>query len=389
MAYSGASLPSSDFPISRRGYDKDAVDGFVRALSTRLAELENQTQRLIAENGQLRHDLGDATERAHPDFNNLGGRAQEILRVAEEQAGDITAQAQREADRLLEHTDADVQQQRERTQNELTAVRDRTLAELDALRRQADADAASIYEHARVDSEQLVGAARVEAQALLAENERLAAARLETARVEASQLIGAAEKEAAVLREHTAAERDRALTDLKFVQDDAQARIEALLGESSQLQAQAAAHLTEQTEAAAGLRHDALAEAERVKRQALAEADDIVGRAQAQAATIDERARQEFAWRRRQMRREQELLDRRKQAMLSQLTSLSALAAETAQSLPEVPALELSDLEETRVNQPAVPGAGSGPFAETDVVDAELVEDDADHTVQSAAVGSR
>ena len=52
------------------------------------------------------------------------------------------------------------------------------------------------------------------------------------------------------------------------------------------------------------------------------------------------------------MRREQELLDRRKQAMLSQLTSLSALAAETAQSLPEVPALELSDLDETRVNQP-------------------------------------
>jgi hypothetical protein len=52
------------------------------------------------------------------------------------------------------------------------------------------------------------------------------------------------------------------------------------------------------------------------------------------------------------MRREQELLDRRKQAMLSQLTSLSALAAETAQSLPEVPQLELSDVDETRVNQP-------------------------------------
>ena len=136
------------------------------------------------------------------------------------------------------------------------------------------------------------------------------------------------------------------------MQDEAQARIEALLSESSRLQTRAATHLAEQTDVAAGLRTNAITEAERTKMAALDEAEGIIARAQAQADTIDERARQEFAWRRRQMRREQELLDRRKQAMLSQLTSLSALAAETAQSLPEVPQLELSDVDETRVNQP-------------------------------------
>jgi outer membrane protein OmpA-like peptidoglycan-associated protein len=98
VAYSGAPLPSSDFPINRRGYDRDAVDGFVRSIQSRLNDLEGQTQRLIAENGQLRHDLTGAQDAAHPDFNNLGGRAQEILRVAEEQAGDLTAQAQRDID---------------------------------------------------------------------------------------------------------------------------------------------------------------------------------------------------------------------------------------------------------------------------------------------------
>jgi cell division septum initiation protein DivIVA len=359
VAYSGAPLPSNDFPTNRRGYDREAVDGFVRSAQTRLDELETQVQRLIAENGQLRHDLSGAEERAHPDFNNLGGRAQEILRVAEEQAGDITAQAQRDADRMLEQTDSETQQHRERTENELAAIRDRTLGELDALRRQAEGDAGAIYGHARTESEQLLASARVEAQALLVENERLTAARLETARVEAQQLVAAAEREAASIRDQTAVERDRALTDLRAVQDDAQARIEAMLNESSQLQTQAANHLTEQTEVAARLRHDALSEADRVKRASLEEADGIVARAQAQAGTIDERARQEFAWRRRQMRREQDLLDRRKQAMLSQLTSLSALAAETAQSLPEVPALELSDLEETRVNQPVSLEAGT------------------------------
>ena len=83
-----------------------------------------------------------------------------------------------------------------------------------------------------------------------------------------------------------------------------------------------------------------------MKVAATAEAEQIVVRAQELAATIDERARQEFAWRRRQMRHEQDLLTRRKQAMLSQLTSLSALAVETAENLPEVPELQLSDLSD-------------------------------------------
>jgi hypothetical protein len=43
------------------------------------------------------------------------------------------------------------------------------------------------------------------------------------------------------------------------------------------------------------------------------------------------------------MRDEQDLLNRRKHAMLNQLTSLSALAAETAENLPDVP--DVSDTE--------------------------------------------
>ena len=74
--------------------------------------------------------------------------------------------------------------------------------------------------------------------------------------------------------------------------------------------------------------------------------EQIISRAQQQAAIIDERARQEFAWRRRQMRHEQDLLDRRKVAMFSQLTSLSALAVESAKNFPEVPELSFEDVGE-------------------------------------------
>ena len=45
------------------------------------------------------------------------------------------------------------------------------------------------------------------------------------------------------------------------------------------------------------------------------------------------------------MRHEQDLLNRRKQAMLSQLTSLSALAVQTAENLPEVPELFFGELD--------------------------------------------
>ena len=71
----------------------------------------------------------------------------------------------------------------------------------------------------------------------------------------------------------------------------------------------------------------------------------MIARAQQQAATIDERARQEYAWRRRQMRQEQALLDQRRSAILGQLSSLSALAAETAGNLPEVPEILFSEFE--------------------------------------------
>ena len=62
------------------------------------------------------------------------------------------------------------------------------------------------------------------------------------------------------------------------------------------------------------------------------------------------------------MRHEQDLLNRRKQAMLSQLTSLSALAAETAENLPEVPELDLSDLPDFRatIRPRSRPGSADG-----------------------------
>ena len=134
--------------------------------------------------------------------------------------------------------------------------------------------------------------------------------------------------------------------DLRQAQDAANATIKAMLAEATALQRASGEHLAAETDQAAALRMRTLAEAERVKVEAADEGEQIVSRSQQQAALIDERARQEFAWRRRQMRHEQELLDRRKVAMLSQLNSLRTLAVESAAEFPDMPEMFFEDMGE-------------------------------------------
>jgi len=133
------------------------------------------------------------------------------------------------------------------------------------------------------------------------------------------------------------------LAELKQAQDSANQAMQARLSEATELQRAAGERVTEETEHADRLRRETFAQAERVKVDASTDAEQIIDRARHQAAAIDDRARHELALRRRQMRDEQDLLNRRKHAMLNQLTSLSALAVETAENLPDVP--EVPDAE--------------------------------------------
>ncbi len=190
---------------------------------------------------------------------------------------------------------------------------------------------------------------------------------VQTATLEAEPSAAAAEKDAGRIRQQAAEKRSRTLAELEKAQKEAQRAAADLLASATEQQRAASEHLTEETERAARVRRTPSPRPSACKLEATAEAESIVTRAQQQAATIDERARQEFAWRRRQMRREQDLLTRRKQAMLSQLTSLSAMAVETAENLPDVPELDLSELPDFPGDDPTRsrtrPDDRSGPAA--------------------------
>jgi hypothetical protein len=155
---------------------------------------------------------------------------------------------------------------------------------------------------------------------------------------EAEERLAAAERDTAALRQEAADQREHVMAELKQAQESANQAVQEKLAMATELQRSAGEHLTSETEEAAKLRNEALAEAERIKVGASGDAEKIMDRARHQAAIIDDRARQELALRRRQMRDEQELLTRRKHAMHNQLASVSALAVETAENMPDVPA---------------------------------------------------
>jgi hypothetical protein len=339
------------FPLTRKGYDREAVDHFVRATQAQIAQLLQQYDSLITYNHELRQALDDAHARAnHADFSALGGRVQEMLQIAEEQASDITQAAIQEADRLSAQRQAEIDELRQNAYAEMAEMRDAQRAELDALRDRIERDAVQLRERAMAESAQLLTAARLQAEAVRTEAEETATGMGKAADFESQELLAAAERDIAALRQEAADQRQHVMAELKEAQESANRAIQDMLGKATALQRTAAEHLTSETEDAAELRTVAMAEAERIKLEASGEAEKIIDRARHQAAIIDDRARQELALRRRQMRDEQELLTRRKHAMLNQLASVSALAVETAENLPDVPEVYDTAYSEANAN---------------------------------------
>ena len=373
IAPAGDSHPDDGrFPLSRKGYDREAVDHFVRATQAQISQLLQQYDSLTTYNHELRQALDDAYARAnHADFSALGGRVQEMLQIAEEQASDITQAAIQEADRLSAQRQAEIDELRQNAYAEMAEMRDAQRAESDALRDQTERDAAQLKERATAEAAQLLTSARLQAEAVRTEAEETATGMRKAANFESQELLAAAEGEIASLRREAANQREHVMAELKEAQESTNRAIQEMLGKATALQRSAGEHLTSETEHAAKLRNVALAEAERIKLEASGEAEKIIDRARRQAAIIDERARQELALRRRQMRDEQELLTRRKHAMLNQLASVSALAVETAENLPDVPEVYDTAFSEADAN------SGDGSHA---------AEIESDPTVGNAAV---
>src|SRR6187551_420558 len=265
------------FPVARKGYEREAVDHFVQATHAQIARLLQQYDTLMANNRELRQALEETNARAtHADFSGLGGRVQELLHIAEEQATDITQQAVQEADRLSAQVHAEMNELRQTAAAELAQLRDAQLADLEALRRRGEQDALQLREHAMSEAERLLASARLEAEAVRTEAESASTGMRKAATFESQELLAAAERDSAAVRQAVADQRGRVLAELKQAQASANQAMQAMLSEATDLLRAAGERLTQETENAARVRSEMFAAAERIKVDAGSDAEQII-----------------------------------------------------------------------------------------------------------------
>lgn len=147
------------FPASVRGYDRDAVDDYVKRVNRVIAELKVRGSPPAA----VRHALEQAE-----------GKVQGLLRAAREAADEITASARREAQENTARVKAEAVELTVQT----SAAADRVKGEADAYAASARKKADDTVARAKSDADGLVTAAKEEAQSILTRTQAEADERL-------------------------------------------------------------------------------------------------------------------------------------------------------------------------------------------------------------------
>ncbi len=368
---------AGNFPSALRGYDRAAVDEYVRALESNVvqsrqlaAQLEQQVSQLQARKPTAaKTESGDDAE---PDYSKLGDRANDILRLAQEQARELVTNATVEAEQLKEQARREADGLRQSAAREGDAIKTGGTAQVDELRVKLAGDVEQQVAKSQSDADALLAAARRQAESLVREAQHEADGARQQAHLTVEGLRRAAEREIAEERQQIAAEREGALAELKRVHDDAQQRTAVLLAEATRHHTESTSRLEADITEAARIRSEAVAAADQLTQKAAAEAEARITTAKKQAQAISERTQQEFAWRKQQLKRETDLLHERKQAVLGQLASLSALAQQTANAFPDLD--DPSEIEQDGSDHTILRPAGLPPAGPED--DSESSEDD-------------
>lgn len=125
---------AGNFPHSMLGYDRQAVDGYVREMEQKVTELRVQLRELRREMEFVRAETGTS------DFTRLGAHAKNLLQAAEAQSAELVRLGEQEAERIKSEGRRSAAALRESAQKEADDVRLSGLAGLRKLRQeQADA----------------------------------------------------------------------------------------------------------------------------------------------------------------------------------------------------------------------------------------------------------
>jgi vacuolar-type H+-ATPase subunit H len=147
----------SRFPIVRRsGYDREAVDQFLasedNARSEARSALRAAQQKIKEGEAQIAGLQRRLNENAKPSYAGLGGRAAEMLRLAEEQAEEVATAAEEEAAKILTAAKAEASRMRSDAHAEAEDIKVVQLQEVEQRRQTYTAEAEQLRAQANAQS---------------------------------------------------------------------------------------------------------------------------------------------------------------------------------------------------------------------------------------------
>lgn len=318
---------AGSFPHAMRGYERGAVDAYVRDVERMLASTKRklrQAQRALQ------------TRAEETDYGRLGTHTRDLLRTAEAQAAELLKSAENEAQRIRSGAHSDANRLVVDAREGAAAARENGVGELRRLRgelaEQTQAELTSANEHAAA----IRRSAEQHRDMLMAEAERAAAAVREAARLDAERLRAEAEREVADLRSQVAKEREDMLNAARAHVEEVSRSMEQLVATSRQQSEDFGAKLAADAELWNNRRQASLAEADQARLQAEAEANAMIEQAKARADAILNQAQADARARNEQLVREADLLQQRKQAIVAQLAGLSSLAGRSIEEFPDL-----------------------------------------------------
>ena len=166
------------FPVGLRGYDRAAVDRYVREVNRVIAELEISSSPEMA----VRHALDEVSE-----------ETREILQRAHQSAEELTARSRARADERVEQAEQEAQELRETTQRQAEETREQAATDAAETRETATREAEQVREDADHEAQRLRTTAQREADDLRAAARREAEETIEQAENRARELAHSAE----------------------------------------------------------------------------------------------------------------------------------------------------------------------------------------------------
>lgn len=290
------------FPNAVLGYDKQAVDAYVRQLERQVLDLRRQAREQTTES-ELVKSQANAT-----DLTRLTGHAAVLLNSAESHSEQLKTTAQLEAQSIRETARRDGEELRAGGQQEADDLRATSMANLRRLRdKQTEELRATL------------AAARQEADQVVASGSRHSEAVVRQANQQAASIVAAAEVEAA-----------RILQEAKTAAATAHAQAAQVLADATTQHEAATKLLADESDAAAQIRVAAGQDAEGVRVQAVREAEQHLSATRAAGAQLRARLEAEAERRKDQLVAEIAALAHQKKAIQTQLGELVGIGRQAA-----------------------------------------------------------